>query len=971
MAIEKPIKPKEIKSFSLNFGPQHPAAHGVLRLVLEMNGEVVERADPHIGLLHRGTEKLIEYKTYIQALPYFDRLDGWEAEMPLYFWDINQRALRFARVASESQLNNVHILVCQVLCKLIPLLRTSKFLVNSQVEHVFSQLRLHERFNISLNIVYMYSSATLTIIRLLSKRTGDIYRMTHSSDTFRIHILKRRWWIGASQALKETNPPHDIVANGVRWLNTGNRTNIKVSLVSTYLRPRTHLMLFHDQRYCRYSSLSLCHFLDGRREDRWLEQSFFAPVSDNSRAHRSKCAFAGESALLSIGYFRSQFKDLNKQCNDYIEKGSWPLCDYSLKKKVTYIIEQLQYEIATLCSLDRKDEGLKYVEGFCFSLVIRVYSIECIRTRKNTPGMDESKPFGLAGSASEGPICDHIHDPSESIIQSANDYASCLNLVSLTHPKNVSYEMDMQVRDVDIPKKHSTKSRILGISNIVDRALQLQLLLLLDPVVESTLPEHFYGFRQGRNPLQAIGFLSRSIQSSDLSRFHLVSVDISKCFDSMSHDFILKRFPWPEKFKGLLLRWLKCIRVFKNGRKMHLEAGVPQGSIVGPVICNFVLSSLTKDFFGDTHFPKNPCAARKLTIPGDKVTSRIRTEKTETRSVEVTRFLVGYGHDLMIQVISQEEAAYAIEKLGKSLAEADIDISKSQVGIYDLKVKSRFEWLGYTYLVVPQEEIHYSQLVGKGQRLTRGQGVAKQPQSALLNYITDSNYQSIKSKIKQKIQSAKHRNILAVLKDVNSILRGISGYYSFGNNSARLDYLKYFVDRNFWRVLVEKFRFKGIRRPRWVARRFFRPSSTKSSLGSKWHLHSPIPASNSLRKRNMKALWCVNVASFMRIQPLSVMILPKHLRKSSFYLNRAAIDELKFRIQSRRNNFRYTTVFGDLFKLQKGICPHCDSYLDLFEGDSVDIHHKLPLKHCVSKEYLANLKTNMCLLHKHCNQNRR
>uniref|UniRef100_A0A5P9NW35 NADH dehydrogenase [ubiquinone] iron-sulfur protein 2 n=1 Tax=Coleochaete scutata TaxID=3125 RepID=A0A5P9NW35_COLSC len=63
------------KNFTLNFGPQHPAAHGVLRLILEMNGEVVERADPHIGLLHRGTEKLIEYKTYLQALPYFDRLD--------------------------------------------------------------------------------------------------------------------------------------------------------------------------------------------------------------------------------------------------------------------------------------------------------------------------------------------------------------------------------------------------------------------------------------------------------------------------------------------------------------------------------------------------------------------------------------------------------------------------------------------------------------------------------------------------------------------------------------------------------------------------------------------------------------------------------------------------------------------------------------------------------------------------------
>lgn len=66
---------KKIKNLTLNFGPQHPSAHGVLRLVVDLDGEIVVRADPHIGLLHRGTEKLIEYKTYLQALPYFDRLD--------------------------------------------------------------------------------------------------------------------------------------------------------------------------------------------------------------------------------------------------------------------------------------------------------------------------------------------------------------------------------------------------------------------------------------------------------------------------------------------------------------------------------------------------------------------------------------------------------------------------------------------------------------------------------------------------------------------------------------------------------------------------------------------------------------------------------------------------------------------------------------------------------------------------------
>src|SRR5436309_2863769 len=66
---------RAVRNFTINFGPQHPAAHGVLRLVLELDGEVVARVDPHIGLLHRGTEKLIEHKTYLQALPYFDRLD--------------------------------------------------------------------------------------------------------------------------------------------------------------------------------------------------------------------------------------------------------------------------------------------------------------------------------------------------------------------------------------------------------------------------------------------------------------------------------------------------------------------------------------------------------------------------------------------------------------------------------------------------------------------------------------------------------------------------------------------------------------------------------------------------------------------------------------------------------------------------------------------------------------------------------
>lgn len=84
-----------LDSYTINFGPQHPAAHGVLRLILELKGthfakkgEIIVRADPHIGLLHRGTEKLIEYKTYLQALPYFDRLDYGTQKILSSFYDV-------------------------------------------------------------------------------------------------------------------------------------------------------------------------------------------------------------------------------------------------------------------------------------------------------------------------------------------------------------------------------------------------------------------------------------------------------------------------------------------------------------------------------------------------------------------------------------------------------------------------------------------------------------------------------------------------------------------------------------------------------------------------------------------------------------------------------------------------------------------------------------------------------------------
>src|SRR5260370_3664837 len=100
------------RTFHINFGPQHPAAHGVLRLVLELDCEAVERVDPHIGLLHRGTEKLIEQKTYLQAIPYFDRLD--------YVAPMNQEhafflpAGKLLRLAIPRRAQLIRVLYCEI-----------------------------------------------------------------------------------------------------------------------------------------------------------------------------------------------------------------------------------------------------------------------------------------------------------------------------------------------------------------------------------------------------------------------------------------------------------------------------------------------------------------------------------------------------------------------------------------------------------------------------------------------------------------------------------------------------------------------------------------------------------------------------------------------------------------------------------------------------------------------------------------
>jgi retron-type reverse transcriptase len=172
------------------------------------------------------------------------------------------------------------------------------------------------------------------------------------------------------------------------------------------------------------------------------------------------------------------------------------------------------------------------VEYFVFSTIIRLISIDKIRTRSSR--------------ASGG--------TDNCIIKSSTDYKKCFELFKQSSIKNTNFSTDMFVKYFEIKKKDSSSKRILGINNIIDRIIQLQFVTLLDPLIDSQLPTRFYGFRKSRSALQAIAYLSHSIQVSDLTRYHLLKIDIEKCFDNLDHEYILNNFPFPNKHKKLLIR---------------------------------------------------------------------------------------------------------------------------------------------------------------------------------------------------------------------------------------------------------------------------------------------------------------------------------------------------------------------------------------------------------------------------------
>lgn len=161
-------------------------------------------------------------------------------------------------------------------------------------------------------------------------------------------------------------------------------------------------------------------------------------------------------------------------------------------------------------------------------------------------------------------------------------------------------------------------------------------------------------------------------------------------------------------------------------------------------------------------------------------------------------------------MINPHEGCYVLKKLINKLSKVNLNINSEKTCIYDFSTKTKFDWLGYTFLAIPKSNLRFSKLLGRREIFTCK--VRPKYTTELLLYITNTHFTFIKKKLKKEIKKLKHKHLFIVLRKINCMLRIISGYYGFASMRHRLSYLHHFVDKVFWRTLVEKFRHKGVRR---------------------------------------------------------------------------------------------------------------------------------------------------------------
>ena len=667
--------------------------------------------------------------------------------------------------------------------------------------------------------------------------------------------------------------------------------------------------------------------------------------TEYKRVLRRFCSSKGVKREL---VFTREWKLLELNLIKDIKKARWP----RFTAKANKLLKLLQTEICRLSLTGADKAAMELIDIYSMNIVIRYIAINKISSQSGkTPGVDN---FVIKNNSHK------------------------LELLSQSKKTKLNLSSTMMVKLAEIPKPDGS-IRTLGISTMLDRVLQTQLCLLLDPFYEAKYPEHMYGYRKGRNTHQAVGFLKSILERSDTNYAGLILLDIEKCFYSISHKAIITHFTVLSGWKSLLIRWLKAKTVDKNNiTSLESDHGIVPGSVIGPIICNVII---TKALFKEVKNSKKLALFKKL-----RATNSIIKESTGKKSQRnIYRHVIVYADDILITTTNADEIDDILMTVSNSLQEFSLNISKEKSCVvkYTENKPIKFKYLGFNFHYVPTKHIK------KGGILTRYDDItnrkfAKTQNGTYLVYPGSKKFHAIKRKHKSLIKILLKGSVIEVLNKINPVIRGFTNYYAWSNSYNRLKTLDGLLFRYFKKYLIRKFRNKGIRRPVWVAKNFLICKTASDPTGKftspynlKWHPHTKLTNSKDNRKRFKNVLFLLMPSKVNKILPITSAILPENLRTKPYYLIEDKFAHNSATLYNKRIN---TDIYKKkLFIKQKGICPHCnlalansdknDFSLDIF-GNDLEIHHKNEIakmqKISKAAHKASNFFNNLVLLHKTC-----
>lgn len=646
--------------------------------------------------------------------------------------------------------------------------------------------------------------------------------------------------------------------------------------------------------------------------------------------------------------FSQEWKLLEFNLIKDIKKSSWP----SLSRKANILLKLLQTEICQL-SLSGSDEiAMGLIDIYSMNIIIRYIAINKVaRQSSSAPGIDNV-------------IFKNNCDKIALLLQSKETKLNSLST--------------MKVKFVKIPKSDGSQ-KTLGISTMLDRTLQTQLCLLLDPFCEAKYPEHMYGFRKGRNAHQAVGFLKAVLESSDTKHAGLLLLDLKKCSGSLAHRAILEHFAVPFKWRPFLIQWLKAKTVDENGAVFSsINRGIVQGFVIGPLICNVII---TKALFGTV-----TKSSKSLLFKNFNATKSMYDEFTGKKfQRNIDRNVIVYVDDIVIATTNSDEISEIFALVSNLFQKFGLEISKEKSKIinYSEGERIKFKYLGFYFLYVSTKHMYKGGILTQYGDITERK-FSKTQNGTYLIYPSSEKFNDIKRKCKSCINLLLKTSLVEVLNKINPIIRGFANYYAWSNSYNRLKTLDGLLFRYFKKYLIRKFRKRGVRRPIWIAKNFLVCKTALDPAGKftspynlKWHPHIELLQNKDNRKRFKNVLFLIFPSKVNKILPIKSAMLPPKLRIQPFYLNEEEFAKYSANLYSKRihtDNYK-----KKLFIQQKGICLHCNLFLinnekgnfflDIFDSD-LEIHYKNEIvtmqKVSKSAHKTANLSNNLVLLHKAC-----